>query len=136
MNKAIPEIKKYMTSMPHSIGSDQTLDIANSLMKEHQIRHLPVLTAGKITGMISDRDLKLALSIRGVVATRTKVEDIATSDVFFVKPDSRLDDVVKTMSEKKIGSAVVVDNHHLVGIFTTTDALNALDELLQTRLTH
>jgi acetoin utilization protein AcuB len=126
----------YMTVMPHSINSDQTIDTANNLMKEHQIRHLPVLVSGQISGIVSDRDLKLAMSIRGVETTKTKVEEVATSDVFFVKPEAKLDDVVKTMADKKIGSVLVVDHHRLVGIFTTTDALKALNELLHTRLTH
>ncbi len=132
--KAIPTVMNYMTVMPHSIGSDQTIEAAYNMMKEHSIRHLPVLSSGQISGVVSDRDLKLAMSIRGVEASKTTVEEVATNDVFLVKPESKLDDVVKTMADKKIGSVLVVDNHRLVGIFTTTDALMALNELLHTRL--
>jgi acetoin utilization protein AcuB len=78
----------------------------------------------------------MALSIRGVDAEKTKVDEIASQEVFLVRPDSKLDEVVKNMAEKKIGSVLVVDHHRLVGIFTTTDALVALNELLHTRLTH
>ena len=92
------------------------------------------MTAGKITGMVSDRDIKLALSLRGVDSSTTKIEEIASSEVFIVKSDAKLDDVVKTMADKKVGSVLVVDNNKLVGIFTTIDALMALHELLQTRL--
>jgi acetoin utilization protein AcuB len=106
------------------------------MMRNHQIRHLPVMSGGQVTGVLSDRDVKLALSINGVDPENTKVEEIASSEVFLVKPDSKLDEVARTMSEKKIGSVLVIDHHHLVGIFTTTDALKALDELLHTRLTH
>jgi acetoin utilization protein AcuB len=134
--KAIPIVSKYMTAMPHSIGSDQTLKMAHDLMKNHHIRHLPVMSAGQVTGVLSDRDLKLALSLHGVDAEVTKVEEVASSEVFLVKPDAKLDEVARTMSEKKIGSVLVIDHHHLVGIFTTSDALKALDELLHTRLTH
>jgi acetoin utilization protein AcuB len=134
--KAIPIVSKYMTAMPHSIGSDQTLKMAHDLMKNHQIRHLPVMAAGQVTGVLSDRDVKLALSLQGVDPEVTKVEEIASGEVFLVKPDAKLDEVARTMSEKKIGSVLVIDHHHLVGIFTTTDALKALDELLHTRLTH
>ncbi len=130
LDKSIPTVMNYMTVMPHSIGSDQTIDVAHKMMKEHDIRHLPVLTGGQITGVISDRDLKLAMSIKGVDATKTTVEEILTTDVFLVKPESKLDSVVKTMAEKKIGSVLVVDHHRLIGVFTTTDALKALHELL------
>jgi len=136
MNKAIPTVMKYMTVTPHTIGFDQTIDAAHKVMNENEIRHLPVLKEGQISGVISDRDLKLALSIRGVEASKTTVEEIASSEVFLVKPESKLDEVAKMMAEKKIGSVLVVDHHRLVGIFTTTDALKALNELLGSRLTH
>lgn len=127
---------KFMTVMPHSIGSDQTIETAHKMMSENKIRHLPVMKGGQISGVISDRDLKLAMSIRGVESSKTTVDEIASSEVFLVKPESKLDDVSKMMAEKKIGSVLVVDNHRLVGIFTTTDALKALNELLHSRLTH
>lgn len=134
--KAIPTIVKYMTTTPHSIGAEQPLRVAHDLMRGNKIRHLPVLTAGQITGILSDRDVKLALSINGVDPEKTKVEEIASNEVFLVKPDAKLDEVAKTMAEKRIGSVLVVDHSHLVGIFTTTDALRALDDLLHTRLSH
>ena len=136
MNKPVPTVMKFMTVMPHSVGSDQTIDMAHKIMNENSIRHLPVMKAGQISGIVSDRDLKLAMSIRGVEASKTTVDEVASSEVFLVKPDSKLDDVAKMMAEKKIGSVLVVDNHRLVGIFTTTDALKALNELLHSRLTH
>lgn len=134
--KSIPTIMNFMTTTPHSIGEEQTIDMAHNLMKEHNIRHLPVLSAGQISGVLSDRDLKLAMSIQGVDVKKTKVSEISNSEVFLVKPEAKLDDVVKTMAEKKIGSVLVVDNHRLVGIFTTVDAMKSLYELLQSRLAH
>jgi acetoin utilization protein AcuB len=136
MSKAIPLIQKYMTTTPHSIGRDQTLAKAQGLMSEHRIRHLPVLADGQLVGILSDRDLRLALSLKGVNAESTQVGEIANEEAFLVKPDSKLDEVVQMMAEKKIGSVLVVDHHRLVGIFTTTDAMVALGELLNTRLSH
>ena len=125
-----------MTTTPHSVGREQTLAIAQGLMNEHQIRHLPVMAEGQLVGILSDRDLKLAMSLRGVDPELCKVGEIANEEAFLVKPDSKLDEVARLMAEKKIGSVLVVDHHRLVGIFTTTDALSALGDLLNTRLTH
>jgi acetoin utilization protein AcuB len=133
--KTIPTISKYMTTTPHSIGSHQTIKTASQMMKELGIRHLPVLEGGTLTGILSDRDVKMALTFSGA-NEETKVDQIAFEDPYLVKPDAKLDEVVATMAEKKIGSALVVDNHKLVGIFTTVDALKAFSDLLQTRLTH
>src|SRR5687768_806110 len=134
--KVIPTVLKYMSTTPHSIDGDQVLAKAQELMKTHSIRHLPVMRQGQIQGIISDRHLHLALSLTGIDASKTKVSDIAHSELFLVRPDSRLDEVVRLMGEKKIGSVLVVDHHRLVGIFTTIDALQALEELLHTRLSH
>lgn len=136
MSKTIPTIDKFMTTTPHSIGFDQNIGTASQIMKEHRIRHLPVLQGAQLTGVISDRDVKLALSLNGVDPAITKVSEISSDEVFLVKPQARIDEAIKIMAEKKIGSILVVDNHKLVGIFTTTDALRAFTELLETRLTH
>ncbi len=132
--KSIPTIMKYMTTTPHSVNAQEPIEIAYNMMKEHHIRHLPVLEEGQIKGIVSERDLRLAFSIRGIDPKTTKINEISNEDVFLVRPESKLDEVVRMMGEKKIGSVLVVDHHRLVGIFTTTDALHALDELLKTRL--
>jgi acetoin utilization protein AcuB len=103
-------------------------------MREHAIRHLPVLHGGKLVGLITERDLRLVESLAGVDPTKVKVEDAMSTGIYSVGPDSPLDEVVATMAEHKYGSAVVMHNEKVVGIFTTVDACRALAELLRTRL--
>lgn len=134
MSKSVPQIQKYMTTTPHSVGADQNLNQALELMRKYGIRHLPVLKGGTLTGIISDRDLKLALGIRGVDANITKVDEVLSEEVYITEPTRLITEVVAEMAEKRIGSAVVVQNHKLVGIFTTTDALKVLAEIFETRL--
>jgi acetoin utilization protein AcuB len=132
--KAIPLITRYMTTAPHSIGAEQSLATARDFMKAHGIRHLPVMKAGKLTGILSDRDLKMALGFEGVNPIITRVEEIALEDAYSVSSSAKLEEVVATMADKRIGSALVLDHDHLVGIFTATDAMKALADLLRTRL--
>jgi len=134
MSKPIPTIQKYMTTTPHSIGSEQTIAKASAVMNEHHIRHLPVLHGGKLLGIITDRDVKLIETFRDVDATKLTVEEAMTERPYTVEPETPLDEVVQTMADKKYGSAVVVQNNKVVGIFTTVDACLALAELLNTRL--
>ncbi len=134
MSKPIPEISKYMTMVPHSVGGDQNLSTADKLMREHKIRHLPVLEGGKIMGLLSDRDIKLTLTLKGSDAERILAKDVCQAEPYVVSPNDKLDQVAMTMAEHKYGSALVVDNHKLVGIFTAVDAMRSLSELLHTRL--
>jgi acetoin utilization protein AcuB len=57
-----------------------------------------------------------------------------SEDLYAVPPDAPLDEVVDTMAEKRYGSAIIVQNNRVVGVFTTVDACRALSELLNTRL--
>ncbi|MBS1984209.1 MAG: CBS domain-containing protein [Bdellovibrionales bacterium] len=136
MTKSIPSIQKYMTTLPHSIGAEQKVDAAEKMMQEHRIRHLPVLKSGRLVGLLSDRDVKFVRGFASAHIETSTVADIAREDVYTVSPSTPLSEVVEAMISKKLGSAVVMDNGKLVGIFTDIDAMKALDHLLHTRLTH
>ena len=125
----IPRVYKYMTPSPHSIGRDQSLAMAHQMMREHKIRHLPVLDAGVLVGLVSERDLLFVETLRDVDPSRVKVEEAMTAEPYFVNVDTPVKDIALAMIEHKYGSAVVVDHGNVVGIFTTIDALRALLDL-------
>ena len=127
--KAMPSIQKFMTPMPHSIGADIPIKIAYEMMKEHRIRHLPVQKAGALVGVLTDRDIKLASSFQGPGVL--KVDDVMTPDPYVVSPETPVDQVALRMSENRYGCAIVVqDNQKVVGIFTATDGMRVLGEVL------
>jgi acetoin utilization protein AcuB len=119
-------IADYMTSSPHSIGYDQSLTQAHHVMREHHIRHLPVLRAGRLVGLVSDRDLAFAENLKDVDAAKLRVDEAMTATPYSVAKTTRLGDVAREMAEHRYGSAVVMENDHVVGVFTTVDALRAL----------
>lgn len=133
MSKAILYVESYMTPSPHSVGQEQPLAQAHKLMRDHRIRHLPVLHGGKLVGVLSDRDLHLIESLRDVDPNRVTVEEAMSDLVYTVAPKARLDVVAREMAEQKYGCAVIEDNGKVVGVFTTVDALRALAELLEAR---
>ena len=134
MTKAIPTVQKYMTTIPHSIGPDQKLSFAHSIMREHQIRHLPVLSGRKLVGVITDRDLHLIETFKDVDPNKVTVEDAMSQMVYTASPDTPLDEVCDEMAEHKYGCAVIVQNEKVVGVLTTVDVCRALAELLRGRL--
>lgn len=128
--KNMPKIQKFMTTMPHTIGSDMTIKKAMEIMREHRIRHLPVQKGGKLVGIITDRDVKLARSFQG--PGELSVDDVMTPDPYVVGPEASLNDVVLEMAEHKYGCAIVQqDNGKVVGIFTDNDGLRVLGEVLR-----
>lgn len=129
--KRIPTISKFMTKSPVSIEAGACIREADALMGANGFRHLPVLREGKPIGILSDRDLKMARGLNGVDLDSTPVEDVASKPLYSVDPGANLADVVDAMFRKKIGSAVVVQDGKVVGIFTTMDALSALSKVLR-----
>lgn len=134
MTKPIPQIKKFMTTTPLSIEGDSLLKVAYDLMKKNNIRHLPVMAEGKVSGVITSTDIALVRGLSGVDLEKMRVKECFTPLAYTVHPDTGLDEVIAEMAEKKIGCAIVTDHDHLVGIFTWIDALKATYELLGTRL--
>ncbi len=134
--KAIPAISKYMTTVPYTIGAEQSLEKAEKIMNEHRIRHLPVLSGGKLVGVLSDRDIKIVESFKDVDPSKVRVDEAYTPQPYIASPSASLNEVCAQMVLHKYGSVLVVDNNKLVGIFTWVDALRAFDELLSTRLKH
>lgn len=126
----IPDIKveEYTSPFVVTIDSTENLDRAMELMQEHGIRHLPVTVDGTIGGIISERDV---LTHIGKDWTRmVKIEDVMSSSLLTVSKNESLGNVAFQLSSKKFGSALVLDDDEsLYGIFTTTDALNALVEI-------
>lgn len=128
--KQMPMIEKYMTNMPHTINPSMPIKVAVAMMRENNFRHLPVQEGGKLVGLISDRDIKLASTLHG--ADELTVDDVMTPDPYAVTPQTSLNHAVLEMAEHKYGCAIVQqENGKVVGIFTATDGLRVLGELLQ-----
>lgn len=127
----MPTVAQYMTMQPWTIRSDATLEQARALMREHGIRHLPVLDAGKLVGILSERDV-LTSGAAGDGAAETLVESAMTVEVYTAHCDDALDEVLDEMGEHKYGSVVVRDRRdHVTGIFTAVDALQFFAEILR-----
>jgi len=119
-------VRDVMSTAPVSIPNDLTIEDAARRMFEHSIRHLPVLEAGHVVGLVSARDLAMLDSIHGVDTHKVRVEQAMTQGAHICSPDDPLVDLIKVMVDQKKGSAVVMQGGDLVGIVTTIDALALL----------
>lgn len=119
-----------MTSQPVTIGRDQTLNVAHEMMRQHRIRHLPVLEHGDLVGIVTQRDLYFLETIAGADLENDRVDDAMSQDAYAVAPDTLLSEVTREMAAHKYGCAVVMERGRVAGIFTATDALRVLAGLL------
>lgn len=101
-------------------------------MKDFEIRHLPIVRNGQVVGVVSERDLRLASGLTGGEKRLILASDIMAIEPATVNANATLDEVALEMSKRKIGSVIVNDeNDNFYGIFTATDALNALIEIVR-----
>ena len=128
----MPTIKLAMTTFPWSIDIEAPAEDAWATMLEHRIRHLPVTENDALVGIVSERDLRLALR-PGVEPGEFRVRQVCEEDAYVVSDDTPLDLVVREMAERQIGSALVQRRGKLVGILTHTDVCRVLAELLESR---
>jgi acetoin utilization protein AcuB len=123
-------VDDFMTRSVHTIGAQSPLTEAHRIMNEHAIRHLPVLEGGKLRGVVSMRDLHLIETLKGVEPKEVAVEEAMAQEAYTVPPGTPLLEVARTMAMHKYGSAVIARDGKVEGIFTTIDALKALEEIL------
>jgi acetoin utilization protein AcuB len=128
-------VQKFMTPLPHTIRHDQSLAVAHKLMRKYDIRHLPVLKDGCLAGVVSQRDLYMIETLQDIDVTQVPVADAMSTDVYAVGPRTSVRKIAEEMVTHRYGSAVVMDGDAVLGIFTTTDALQALHGVL-TALLH
>ena len=127
-----PQILAYMTPFPFSIDIGAPLAEARRFLRERRIHHLPVTRDGELAGVLTDRDIKLALGpdLDSPPERELTVGDVFQPDSYVVEAGALLEQVAATMAERHVGSALVTRGGKLVGIFTTTDACRALARVL------
>ncbi|MFA5683668.1 MAG: CBS domain-containing protein [Lysobacteraceae bacterium] len=125
-------VDEFTTPDPVTASEEMTVQMLRNLMDAHGIRHLPVLRDGAVVGLVSDRDVRLATGLDDFARGELRAADIMAADPLSVTAGAPLDEVAFLMSEKKVGSVIVNDAEGgFVGIFTATDALNALIEIIR-----
>jgi acetoin utilization protein AcuB len=116
-----------MSSPVHTVAPDTRAASAVACLRQHRIRHLPVLEGGRVVGVVTDRDL------RGV-APEVPVSAAMSRPATVVGPRTPIDRAASLLFDRRIGCLPVVDEGRLVGILTQTDALAALVAVLRTQV--
>ncbi|HEX9822229.1 MAG TPA: CBS domain-containing protein [Methylomirabilota bacterium] len=133
---------ELMTSNPATVTPRATIAEAWDLMRELDIRHLPVVDGESLVGMLSDRDLgnldvTRLLTEEGADALRRRltrpVIQIMSTDVVAAEPETEVSELVTMLLEHKVGAIPVVtpDTRQVVGIVSYIDVLRALQEVLE-----
>ncbi|HTY80464.1 MAG TPA: CBS domain-containing protein [Candidatus Bathyarchaeia archaeon] len=128
------KVRELMSGAPITVGVDTPVFDARQTMLKERIRHLLVTDAGRLVGIVTDRDIRLNLPSQATslsmwevnyLLARLTVGKVMTKSVIIIGPDQEAADAARLLLEHKIGALPVLDGEHLVGILTETDVLRA-----------
>jgi acetoin utilization protein AcuB len=120
-------VRDWMTRRPITVSEECAIARAIGQMRTAEIRHLVVVDGDRVTGIISNRDLRRLLE-DPTRAPRLSdpVRRIMTEDPVTVAPELPITEAARVLLERKIGALPVRDGDEIIGILTTSDALEAL----------
>jgi len=135
-------IRDMMTKNPITVDSETLVIDARKIMKENNIRRLPVVDKGKLLGIITKHDLleaspspatSLSVHELNYLLSKMKVKEIMKKNPVTLTPDTPFEEALKIGQDKRIGSFPVVENGKLVGIATESDIVRFLTRSLGIR---
>jgi CBS domain-containing protein len=104
---------------------DSVFDALNTL-SEHDVGALVVMDQGKLVGILSERDYTRKIALAGKSSKETRVSDIMTADVLTVDANTRAEDCMALMSQKKIRHLPVMDGGKVLGMISIRDLLDEI----------
>ncbi|HEY7437357.1 MAG TPA: CBS domain-containing protein [Methylomirabilota bacterium] len=134
--------RELMTPDPLTVSPQATIAEVWDLMREADVRHVPVVQAEALVGMVSDRDLARVdiarlLKTEGADALReelaTPIVQVMNSNVIAVAPDAEIGEVIELLIDHRIGAVPVVleETREVLGIISYVDVLRALQGVLE-----
>lgn len=135
------QVREIMSPNPNTVTLDTPVAEAFQVMKERNIRRLPVVEKGKLVGIVTMKELwesspsrATTLSIFEInyLLSKTKVKDILPKGqkVITIEADTQIEIVASIMKDNKIGGIPVMENGKLVGIVTETDLFGSFIDIL------
>ena len=132
------KVKDVMSREVRTVQRNDQLGVADKLMKEERIRHLPVIDeSGDVCAVVSQRDLFRGALLRALgygsraeetMLRQVVVKEAMSAELFTTTPDTRVADAARTMIERRVGCLPVLDGEKLVGIVTETDFVRLVAE--------
>ncbi len=126
-------IKDWMATAVLTVDANTSVMRATRIMKENNIRRLPVLSQGKLAGVVTDRDLKEAspsstsnMDIHEMyyLLSEMKIKDVMTDKCISLHQDDTLEKAALIMLKEKISGIMILDDEdNLVGLLSETDIL-------------
>ncbi|WP_110951142.1 CBS domain-containing protein [Pseudomonas bohemica] len=115
------KLKDEQHRTPHTIGPDQMVIDAITLMKKENIGAVLVVQGGKVVGIVSERDYVRKMELEGRASAGTPVSEIMTHDVQTVTSQHTVQQCMNIMTNGRLRHLPVVDDEKLMGLLSIGD---------------
>jgi CBS domain-containing protein len=120
------KVKEIMTAEPRTCSPDTNLSAAAALMLDADCGMLPVVEGGKLTGIVTDRDLYIALATRNRAPADVEIREVMQSPVHTCAPDDDVQLALATMKQHRVRRLPVAGFAGVVqGVISINDILLA-----------
>ena len=122
-------IRDIMTSNPSTVEPDKTVVDAARIMKQEDAGVVPVTENGRLTGMVTDRDIAIRVVAEGKDPQSTTVREVASKDLVTIDPQQDLDEALRLMAKHQVRRLPVVEEDgRLVGVVAQADVARQADD--------
>jgi CBS domain-containing protein len=123
-NIPISSLLHHKGSTVWHISADATVFDAIRLMADKNIGALPVMSAGSLAGIFTERDYTRKIALAGKTSKQTLVKEILSPNVITVAPDASVEECMRLMTEHRIRHLPVLQGDEIVGIISIGDLVN------------
>lgn len=122
-------IREIMTSNPSTVEPDKTVVDAARVMKQEDAGVVPVTENGRLTGMVTDRDIAIRVVAEGKDPKSTTVQEVASKNLITLDPEQDLDEALRLMAQHQVRRLPVVEEDgRLVGVVAQADVARHADD--------
>ncbi len=132
----VREILKIKGHAVFSVTPNTTVYSAIEQMCEKNIGGVVILENEKLVGIFTERDYARKLILKGKSSKDTPISELMTKDPITVTPDSKLEDCMNIMSNKRIRHLPVMDNNIIVGMISIGDLVKFIIEEQRSIIEH
>lgn len=135
-------VQQFMTSQVFTVTPSESIFNAMNLMQTKKINRLPVISGGKLVGIVTDGDLRAASASPATtlskfemneLLSKISIKDVAVKRVITCTPETMIEDAALIMRENKVGALPVMEKDKLVGIITHNNILDAFLDIMGAR---
>jgi CBS domain-containing protein len=125
-------VRDIMRTKPVTISASERMSTVEDIMTLGRVRHMPVVQAGRLVGVVSERDLlRASLSVfsehledeRRAFLHIVAIDEVMSTPPVTIDPEASIEEAALLMARRRIGCLPVLQGDRLIGLLTETDVL-------------